>query len=55
MLHRLDELPSSKAPQVVLASQSTLAAGPARALLQELAANPRNLLLWPHLPPVRRP
>ena len=53
MLHRLDELPSNRVPQVILATQSTLAAGPARALLQEFAANPRNLVLWPYLPPVR--
>ena len=52
-MHRVDELHSLRGPKVVLASQATLAAGPARALLQEFASNPRNLVLWPVQPPVR--
>ena len=51
-MHRVDELHSLRGPKVVLASQATLAAGPARALLQEFAYNPRNLVLWPVQPPV---
>ena len=52
-MHRVDELHSLRGPKVVLASQATLAAGPARTLLQDFASNPRNLVLWPVHPPVR--
>ena len=52
VMHRVDELQGLRGPKVVLASQATLAAGPARTLFQDFASNPRNLVLWPVPPAV---